>query len=178
MWCPTNLLAKIVFPASAISFSEQNIGSSAMTCLAPAVKLHFTLEFNCRLAMPRNTRDQVQPIFLSGLLLATNLAATISLQEHAITAPAHLTASIAAMFFDSIWLTGFDRGNWNTCSPIRCSSWKSMAVFLGKIDCVQDVKVDLEKGQAIFVCTNAKFDKAKFLQTINGLGFKAELEKN
>lgn len=48
---------------------------------------------------------------------------------------------------------------------------------LKQVDCVRDVEVDLKKGRATFLCTNAKFDKTKFVQTINDLGFNVELEK-
>ncbi len=56
----------------------------------------------------------------------------------------------------------------------RCVSRVTDA--LKKVDCVREVKVDLETGEATFVCTDANFDKTKFVQTINDLGFQAELE--
>ncbi|MFQ5630758.1 MAG: cation transporter, partial [bacterium] len=55
-----------------------------------------------------------------------------------------------------------------------CSSRVTKA--LEKIGCVQDVDVDLKAGKATFICNDSKFDKDKFVQTVNGLGFKAELE--
>ncbi len=48
---------------------------------------------------------------------------------------------------------------------------------LTAVECVKDVKVDLKKGQATFVCTNPKFDKAKLVKTVEDLGFKAKLVK-
>jgi mercuric ion binding protein len=48
---------------------------------------------------------------------------------------------------------------------------------LEQIDCVQEVKVDLETGGATFVCTDASFDRSKFVQAVNGMGFKAALQK-
>lgn len=56
-----------------------------------------------------------------------------------------------------------------------CSARVSKA--LEKIDCVRDVNVDLGAGKAAFICKDTTFDKDKFVQTINDLGFKAELEK-
>jgi mercuric ion binding protein len=46
---------------------------------------------------------------------------------------------------------------------------------LEEIDCVQDVEVDLEKGEATFTCTDEKHDMSEFVEVVNGLGFKAEL---
>lgn len=47
---------------------------------------------------------------------------------------------------------------------------------LKQINCVREVNIDLETGSAAFVCTDANFDKTKFVQTVDDLGFKAELE--
>jgi len=48
---------------------------------------------------------------------------------------------------------------------------------LEEVDCVQNVEVDLEKGEATFTCTDKEYDTSKFVEIINGLGFKAALEK-
>lgn len=48
---------------------------------------------------------------------------------------------------------------------------------LEKIGCVQNIKVDLENGTATFTCTDTKHDRSKFVEVVNGLGFKAELQK-
>ena len=48
---------------------------------------------------------------------------------------------------------------------------------LEKTECVRDVEVDLENGKATFFCTDKKHDSSKFVEVVNGLGFKAELVK-
>ena len=48
---------------------------------------------------------------------------------------------------------------------------------LEEVDCVQNVGVDLEKGEATITCTDKKYDTSKFVEIVNGLGFKATLEK-
>ncbi len=54
---------------------------------------------------------------------------------------------------------------------------KRVADALNKIDCVNDVEVDLQGEKATLVCTDATFDKTKFVKAVNDLGFEAALEK-
>ena len=48
---------------------------------------------------------------------------------------------------------------------------------LSDVECASDVQVSLEKEQATLVCSDPKTDKAKFVETVEKLGFEAEVAK-
>lgn len=54
---------------------------------------------------------------------------------------------------------------------------KRIADALGKIECVDDLDIDVQTGRATFVCTDSTFARAKFVQAIQDLGYQAELEE-
>ncbi|KAA3619379.1 MAG: hypothetical protein DWQ05_01280 [Calditrichaeota bacterium] len=54
---------------------------------------------------------------------------------------------------------------------------KRVTDALNKINCVNNIVVDLQGEKASFICTDTKFDKTKFVKAVDDLGFEAALEK-
>jgi len=54
---------------------------------------------------------------------------------------------------------------------------KRIADALRKIECVEDLEIDLQTGKATLVCTDSTFAKETFAQVVKDVGYKAELEE-